>query len=455
MTESLLNLTLSLAQKEGAKEVIVQHSFGPGYQIRFSNSAIDIAKKWDNNTLEVFLAIGRKTTQIDILDPSPTKIREAIPRTMRFLRKMPDSELYAGMEDRVLAYQQLDGLYDKRVEGLYEQAPDLVNGAINAALAAGAKRVAGVLYFGSETVELQTSYGFTGSYQHSYYRSTIRSFVDFESSGQQVVVGRNLTDLEKKLTNAGQKAGELAAMAVGGRQGKAGTYDLIMSPTVGANVLGEITNSANPLMILMEMSPLKDHFGEQIAPENLQVIDDPHISEGLESKPFDVEGTPTTKTPIIQNGVLVGMIHNTSSAKIMQTESTGNSALLDIGMGSKILAPETTNMVFSKGEQTFEEIVADSRKPTIYVTSNWYTRFTNMLEGEFSTIPRDAMFLIEKGEIKKPVRKLRLTDNLLRMSKNIIAVGKDQKQIFWWEVYTPTFISTIKVADCRLTTATQ
>ncbi|MHA1879035.1 MAG: hypothetical protein ACTSYG_01440, partial [Candidatus Heimdallarchaeota archaeon] len=136
MTESTLNLTLSLAQKEGAKEVIVQHSFGPGYQIRFSNAAIDIAKKWDNNTLEVFLAIGQKTTQIDILDPSPTKIREAIPRTMRFLRKMPDSELYAGMEDRVLAYQQLDGLYDKRVEGLYEQAPDLVNGAINAALAA-------------------------------------------------------------------------------------------------------------------------------------------------------------------------------------------------------------------------------------------------------------------------------------------------------------------------------
>ncbi len=139
----------------------------------------------------------------------------------------------------------------------------------------------------------------------------------------------------------------------------------------------------------------------------------------------------------------------------MQSETSGNSELIDFGTAGKILAPNPTNMVYSNGDQTFDEIIADSKKPTIYVTSNWYTRYTNMLEGEFSTIPRDGMFLIEDGEIKKPVRKLRLTDNLLRMSKNIVAVGNDRKQINWWEVYTPTFIPTIKVADCNITAATK
>jgi len=443
MSTNFTEKAITVAQKEGATEIIAKMTESPSYQIRFSNSNIDIAKKWDTSVLEVFLAVGRKITQVDILDPTEKKIVETIERSVALAKKMPDSELYAGMDKETYNYKKLADLYDKRTENLYEKAPEMVNIAIDAAISTGAKRVAGVLYFGSEKTEVRTGYGAHGTYDSSYYRMTIRSFVDNESSGQDVIVGRDLSLLEKRLTTGGQK------------QGKAGKYDLIMSPTVAANILGQITDGANPVMMLVGMSPLGDHFGEQIGPEGFNVVDDPHIKEGFGSKPFDIEGTPTTKTPIITNGVLVGLIHNTSSALMMQAKTTGNSALLDFGAGSKILAPEPTNMVFSKGDQSFDEIVADSKKPTIYVTSNWYTRYTNMLEGEFSTIPRDGMFIIEDGEIKRPVRKLRLTDNLLRMSKNIVAVGKDQKQIRWWEVYTPTFISTIKVADCNITAATQ
>ena len=77
------------------------------------------------------------------------------------------------------------------------------------------------------------------------------------------------------------------------------------------------------------------------------------------------------------------------------------------------------------------------------------------MEGIFSTIPRDGIFLIENGEIQKPVRKLRLSENLLGMLSRIEAIGKDIKQINWWEVGIPTFIPTIKVADCNLSAATQ
>ena len=37
---------------------------------------------------------------------------------------------------------------------------------------------------------------------------------------------------------------------------------------------------------------------------------------------------------------------------------------------------------------TLDEMIEESRRPTIYITSAWYTRFTNQLEGTFSTIPR-------------------------------------------------------------------
>jgi PmbA protein len=54
----------------------------------------------------------------------------------------------------------------------------------------------------------------------------------------------------------------------------------------------------------------------------------------------------------------------------------------------------------------------------------------------------------------KPIKNLRISDNILRMFANIVMMGNDRKQVFWWEVTTPTFIPSMKIADCRMTAAT-
>ncbi|MEA2071875.1 MAG: TldD/PmbA family protein [Asgard group archaeon] len=455
MSEKLLKKTIDIAQKNGATETIARYTINPSYQIRFSNSNIDIYKHWESSLLEVFFAFKQKTTQVDILNPTEETVKKNIIEAAKFAKNLPDSQMYTGIYTEKSTYEQISGLYDKAITDFPQNAANYVNNAIQAAEEAGAKRAAGVLYFGEKTQSILTSNGLNGNYNSSYYRLTIRAFVDNESSGQDIVVGRKLQGVKNKFIEAGKHAGKIATMAEGGKQGKAGKYDVILSPTVAANIFGNITDGANPLMIFMNMSPIKDHMGEQIAPKNFTAIEDPHIPEGLESKPFDIEGTPTKKTPLIKNGAVIGLIHNTTSAQLMQGETTGNSELISFGLGTKILAPAPTNIVYQPGKKSLEKIIEESNKPTIYITSNWYTRFTNMLEGEFSTIPRDGMFLIEKGEIKKPLRKLRLKGKLLDMTKRIDAIGSDQKQIYWWEVNTPTFISSIKIKDCNITAATQ
>lgn len=446
---------VAAAEKEGASEAIALLTEGVEYQIRFSNSNIDISKQWDHSLLEVLVAVGRKVTEVDIQDPTAQKIEDFVSRATKFAADMPENELYNGIETEKQAYPKIEGIFDKRIEGFYRRAPELVNVAIQSSHQSGAKRSAGVLYFGTKNMELLTTHGIRGSYPSSYYRFTIRSFVDYESSGQHVVAGRDLADVEQKFVEAGTQSGKIAKRAVDGKQGKPGKYDLIMTPTVAANILGQITDRANPIMMLMGMSPLQDKMGEKIGPEKLNVVDNPLVGEGLGSRPFDVEGTPSNQTPIIKDGVLTGLIHNTSTGKMMQAESTGNSSFVDFGIGSKLLAPAPTNTIYHAGDYSPEEIIEESRKPTIYVTSNWYTRYTNILEGEFSTIPRDGMFLIQDGEIQKPIRKLRLADNLLGMTQRIEAIGKDVRQINWWEVNTPTFIPTIKVSNCNFTAATK
>jgi PmbA protein len=205
---------------------------------------------------------------------------------------------------------------------------------------------------------------------------------------------------------------------------------------------------------MMGMSPLKDQIGQQLGPEILSIWDDGTIPEGLGSAPFDFEGTPTQRTPIFKEGILQSLVHNASTGRMMQTSSTGNCQLMAFYLGTKLMVPGSTNRVFQGGDQSFEELLEPSR-PTLYVTSNWYLRYTSYIEGTFSTIPRDGMFLIEKGEIGQPIQKLRITDNLLRILKNIDGLGRDLQQIRWWEVLTPTFIPFIRIRDASMTAATQ
>lgn len=454
--ENLFKGAIRVAQEENIDEVIAQRIKGKEFQIRFSNSAIDNSKIWRDDHIELFLAKGKKTTYLDIEAPTKAIISSRIKEASKFLSNLPESFLYGGMESIQHKYEKLDNLYDPKITDFSDRAPELVNAAIQAALEGGAKKVAGVLYFGSSKTDLSTSYGNEGSFLGSYYRFTIRSFADPESSGQGIACSRNFSGVENNFIKAGTTAGEIAKLAIGGKQGTPGKYDVIMSPTVAANVLGQVFDGLNPLKIMIGMSPLKyDHIGKQIASEELTVVDDACLAEGLGSRPFDVEGTPKSKTPIFSKGILKGLLQNTSTSNMDKVENTGNSIFFDFGIGSKFLAPGPSNIAIKEGDFALEEIINDCKKPTIYITSNWYTRFTNMAEGIFSTIPRDGMFLIENGEIKKPVRKLRLSDNLLRICSSIAAIGKDTKQIYWWEVPTPTFTPTIKVKDCRITAATQ
>ncbi len=456
----LLKLAIKTGEAGGATEVIARMIRGKRYQIRFSNSAIDVSKEWHQDIMEVFASNNGQISVGEIQAPTPPKIETGVNQLAKFVSKLPMTPIFAGIEENAQKIEEITGLFDPKIFDFAARAPGLVNTAIQSATDNGAEKVAGVLYFGHETIDLLTSFDIGGTYQTSDYEFTLRAFRDAESSGQDVVVGRNLTGIEQKFAAAGKSASDIANLAMGGKPGDPGIYDLILSPTVGANLFGQISFGANPLLMMIGMSPLQDSDIEtQIASEKVSVFDDARIPEGLGSRPFDAEGTPTRRTPVVQKGIFKGVIHNTSSSEFKGTKSTGNSEFfeLDEAIAAKFLAPVPTNCVFEANGPTvsLDDMIASSERPTIYITSNWYTRYTNQLESSFSTIPRDGMFLIEKGEIKRPVRKLRLADNLLGMAKRISAMGDDTRQIKWWEVTFPTFIPTIKVDACTMTAATQ
>ncbi len=99
-----------------------------------------------------------------------------------------------------------------------------------------------------------------------------------------------------------------------------------------------------------------------------------------------------------------------------------------------------------------EEMIKECKR-AVYVTNNWYTRYQNYMKGEYSTIPRDATFLIENGSIKYAINGTRISDSIPRQLSSIKAIGKERRWIKWWEVEIPVYTPTILVEKTKLTRA--
>jgi predicted Zn-dependent protease len=61
--------------------------------------------------------------------------------------------------------------------------------------------------------------------------------------------------------------------------------------------------------------------------------------------------------------------------------------------------------------------------------------------------------LVEGGTVKKSLKGLRLSDDLLRMFSNVRLLSKGREWIEWWEVDTPTLCPWMLIDGTRITKA--
>ena len=122
-------------------------------------------------------------------------------------------------------------------------------------------------------------------------------------------------------------------------------------------------------------------------------------------------------------------------------KSTGNAG---------IIAPSYWNLEVSSGSLTFDEQLS-SIDNGLLITNNWYTRFQNPAAGSYSTVPRDACFVINNGEITTPIHGIRISDEIPRQLSNIDSLSKIRKWISWWEVEIPVLSPSIVVKDVPIT----
>ena len=432
---------LKKAKELGFGDVVALSYENRRRQVRFANNEITVAKFWHERKVELFVEIDKRVAGTTITEVSRENIENVLRTLKANLEKMAPKEDYYGIAEGPFKYEEIPKTFDRAIVELDEPS-DYVETAINSAIEEGAKRVAGVLYTDHNRIYLSTSNGVEAFDEGTGIEISVRAFVGDLESGHGTNSVRVLKDFDPE--SAGRKAGEIAKLAQNPEQGPEGKFNVIFDPLAFANLLSYMSFMTSAYAAEAGFSFLVNKLGEKVANDLVTIKDVGNMPNGYGTRKFDDEGVPTRETTIIENGTFRTFLLNTSLAKKYGTETTANAGLV---------MPHAWNIVLEPGNHSREELFSEVKKG-IYITNVWYTRFQNYVTGDFSTIPRDGIFLVENGELR-PIRNIRVSDNLQRILEGVKAIGKESYHIHWWEVRTPVSTPYVLVEDVGITRATK
>jgi len=433
----LAEFALREALRLGAEEAAVIAHRDISRQVRFANNEVTVTKTWDALNLYVLLAKESKLVMTALANVEPEAVGNALRDLMALLAVMKPRPDYAPLPEGPFEYEPIRGLYDERIAGMGDEAIDLVEEAINKAIEAGGKRVAGTFAFGEEEAFLLTSKGAEGRGRKTRATLVVRALADGEAAGMGVTCGTRLKDLDP--ASAGEEAGRLAKLSMNPRPLEPGKYDVIFGRPACAVFFDIVAGMTSAFYVDSGLSCFAGKLGQEVASELLSLYDDARLEAGLGSRPFDDEGLPTARKAIIERGVLRTLLHNSITAKRHNTSSTANAGWV---------VPRPWNVVVEPGDMSDEELMAEVKRG-LFVNNMTYVRFQDYARGDFSAVIRDGVFLIEDGEVKGAVKGLRLSDNVLNILSSIKGLSEEAKQTahWWMEWGSPAVVTPLVLAE--------
>jgi PmbA protein len=433
--------------KAGAGDVVGQVEVERRRMVRFSNNSITVTKTWDVISPFIYLGFGKRSIASRLSDPSVETIDQTVSQMLPAVKALPDS-VESHIPKGPFQYKRIPGLFDPKIPALEAELVDMVDTAIKASQGEGAKRVSGVLTSYYSRRALKTSTGTEASTEQTLIEMSLRSFAEDDASGQGVTVSTTLGEFDP--AGAGQESGYMAKQSLHPQQGKEGKYNVVFGPSIFSNLINTTAFSASAYGIDSGYSYFVDKLGQKVGSERVTLTDDRLRPGGPGSVPFDDEGHPAQSSQLIEKGTLKTITQDSRTAAKFHSHTTGSAVWAsDIGQ----LVPIATCLVLEPGSQSKEELFEEA-KDGLYITNNWYTRFQNYRQGDFSTIPRDAMFQIKNGKLAGPIKGLRVSDNMIRILQSVRAVSKERKWLRWWEVDIPTLLGHFLVDHVGITKST-
>ena len=217
----------------------------------------------------------------------------------------------------------------------------------------------------------------------------------------------------------GKHAAEEAVKMLKAKKAPSGLQTVISDPMISGLLAHEVMGHASEAdEVVKKRSFLSGVVGKQVASPLITMVDDGTVAGAHGSIPFDDEGTPSSRTTIIKEGVYQGYMHSLETAAEMGVRPTGNGRAQDFGHRVWV---RMTNTFFEQGDATLEEMLEDVKFGVL--TDHMISGMEDPVAGGFEAKALRG-FLVENGEVTDMLRSFTLTGNALEILKTIDAVGK-------------------------------
>ena len=349
---------------------------------------------------------------------------------------------------------KIDGTFDEKIEKISgSEVMDIAQSMINSANSEKINTITGSLNIVSELFEVTNSNGLSFNDKATYISGIINAESEqgtLPVSGIGHASGRTLANFSAE--KIGINAKKMCIESINPKKIDSDTYDIIFEPYSVGELLSFVVSSNFDFKTFSEKkSCFSNNFDEEIAVNNFNLTDDPHIPEGVGTKMVDDEGINTQKNDLIEDGVFKSTFSNLYDSYKENKSSTGNGSRIGSPMGRSsepitISAPH--NLKIDEGNSSQEDMIKDT-KHGILVGRLWYTYAVNPIKGDFSCTARSGVRIIEDGEIKNPGKTVRIIHNLPVMLKSISDIGNNQQNVIQW-ASLPSITPSIKTEKIRV-----
>ena len=165
-----------------------------------------------------------------------------------------------------------------------------------------------------------------------------------------------------------------------------------------------------------------DRMGKRICNKGINIVDDATLRGNRGSCNYDDEGVPGQKTYMVTDGILTSYLHDRISASWFGVEPTGNGRRESFRY-NPIPRMRATYME-SGSDGSLDDLVGSVRKG-IFV-DQFANGQVKIGEGDFTFYVKSG-FLIENGQLTRPVKDINIIGNGPQALADIVAVADDLK----------------------------
>ncbi|KAA0259311.1 TldD/PmbA family protein [Deferribacter autotrophicus] len=228
------------------------------------------------------------------------------------------------------------------------------------------------------------------------------------------------TFIKEDVEKVSEKALKRALLNLDADYAPAGEMTVVLSSSAGGTMIHEaVGHGLEADLATNGLSVYQGRLGEKVASEKITVVDDATFMGKRGSFLFDDEGVEAQKTVLIKDGVLISYMYDRLYAMKNGVQSTGNGRRQSYRYKPIV---RMTNTYIESGKDDPEDIIKSVDKGILVV---------KMGGGQVNTVNGDFVFevnegyLLENGEVKKPIRNATLIGNGPKIMQEIDMVGSD------------------------------